>query len=59
MAAIKPFLMFQGNAEETFNYYAGMLGEAKMVSLSQYGPHESGEKGNIMQAALSLQGEEF
>ncbi|SDW95802.1 Glyoxalase superfamily enzyme, possibly 3-demethylubiquinone-9 3-methyltransferase [Marinococcus luteus] len=59
MASIKPFLMFQGNAEEALNYYASLLDEAKIVSLSRYGPHESGEEGNVMQAVLSLQGQEF
>ncbi|MDX6151919.1 VOC family protein [Marinococcus sp. PL1-022] len=59
MAAIKPFLMFQGNAEEALNYYESLFDEAKIVSLSRYGPHESGKEGNVMQAVLSLQGQEF
>ncbi|MCZ4092212.1 MULTISPECIES: VOC family protein [Sinorhizobium] len=55
--SVKPFLMFQGEAEAAMNLYLSLFSGAKIVSINRYGPGEVGPEGSIMQAELSIAGE--
>jgi predicted 3-demethylubiquinone-9 3-methyltransferase (glyoxalase superfamily) len=38
MAAIRPFLMLQGNAEEAMNFYASLFPDGREIELVRYEP---------------------
>lgn len=57
MQTITPFLMFQGQAEEAITFYCSVLDDARVVSLTRYGPGEPGPEGSVAQAVFSLAGQ--
>ncbi|WP_195575109.1 VOC family protein [Paenibacillus sp. 1001270B_150601_E10] len=59
MADIKPFFMFEGNAEEAMNFYMSLFKNSKIVSISRYGSEGPGKEGTVVQAVFSLNGQEF
>ena len=56
---IKPFLMFEGKAEEAMNYYLSVFEQAEILSINRYGPNEPGAEGTIVHAVFSLYGQAF
>lgn len=40
--AVKPFLMFQGQAEEAMNFYVSLFPDARIIDINRYGPGEAG-----------------
>lgn len=56
---IKTFLMFDGKAEEAMNLYVSLFDKAEIKHISRYKEGEAGKAGIIMQAAFSLNGQEF
>ncbi|WEX86312.1 VOC family protein [Sinorhizobium garamanticum] len=54
---VRPFLMFQGEAEAAMNLYLSLFSGAKIISIDRYGPGEAGAEGSVMQAQLSIAGE--
>jgi predicted 3-demethylubiquinone-9 3-methyltransferase (glyoxalase superfamily) len=59
MSKVTPFLMFQGNAEGAMEYYTSLIEDSEITSIIRYGANEAGEEGSVMQATLSLKGQEF
>lgn len=51
--------MFEGRAEEAMNYYCTVFKEAKILSITRYGPDEAGAEGSVMLARFSISGQEF
>lgn len=60
MNKVTPFLMFQdGKAEEAMEYYTSVIEDSEIISIVRYGADESGDEGTVMQATLTLKGQEF
>ncbi|GER91823.1 VOC family protein [Dictyobacter vulcani] len=56
---IKPFLMFEGKAEEAMNYYLSVFEQGEIIAINRYGPNEPGTEGTISHAIFSLYGQVF
>jgi predicted 3-demethylubiquinone-9 3-methyltransferase (glyoxalase superfamily) len=54
MQKIKPFLWFDGKAEEAMNFYISIFKNSKIVSISR-----AGENGRVMGGTFQLDGQEF
>lgn len=52
--AIKPFLMFQGQAEEAMKHYVSIFPGARILEISRYGPGESGTEGSVRTASFAI-----
>jgi len=59
MSKIKPFLMFEGKAEEAMNFYTNLIEDSEITSIIRYGVDGPGEEGSVNQATFSLKGQEF
>jgi predicted 3-demethylubiquinone-9 3-methyltransferase (glyoxalase superfamily) len=53
-ANVRPFLMFQGNAEEAMNFYVSLFPGGEALDVVRYGPGEAGAEGTIMRATFSI-----
>jgi len=53
---VTPFLMFEGVAEEAMTFYV-LLFNGQVVSVTRYGPGESGVEGSIKRADFTLAGQ--
>lgn len=51
--------MFEDKAEEAMNLYVSLFKDASVTSIRRYGPGEAGTEGSVMQAAFSLNGQQF
>ena len=56
---ITPFLMFEGRCEEAMNFYVSLFGEARIDSVTRYGPEGPGKPGTVMHASFTLLGRAF
>ena len=52
--SVRPFLMFEGNAEAAMNFYVSLFPNAEIVSIERYGPEEAGAEGSVRQALFSI-----
>lgn len=59
MSKITPFLMFEGQAEEAMNWYVSLFKDSEITRITRYGANEAGPEGSVMQAAFTLNGQEF
>ena len=59
MHAVTTFLMFEGQAEEALRFYASVLDDVEIVSLTCYGDEGPGVPGTVERAVFSLGGREF
>jgi predicted 3-demethylubiquinone-9 3-methyltransferase (glyoxalase superfamily) len=59
MQKIKPFLWFDGNAEEAANFYISIFKNSKMGKISRYGDAGPGPKGSAMSVTFQIEGQEF
>lgn len=58
VTTVKPFLMFEGNAEEAINYYlAAFEGAASVEEINRYGPDEAGPEGTVQTAIFTVHGQ--
>jgi predicted 3-demethylubiquinone-9 3-methyltransferase (glyoxalase superfamily) len=57
MAKIKPFLLFQGKAEEAMNFYVSLFDDAAVLDIVRYGANESGIEGSIKKAEFVIGGQ--
>lgn len=55
--AVRPFLMFEGKAEEAMNFYVSLFPAAKILHLERYGAGGPGKAGTVMKAAFSIAGQ--
>lgn len=54
---IKPFLMFEGDAETAMNFYISLFPDARIIDILRYGPGEAGAVGSVMKANFSIAGQ--
>lgn len=54
---IRPFLMFEGKAEEAMNLYVSLFPGGKVLNISRYGPEGPGPEGSVNQAAFTIAGQ--
>ena len=54
--AIKPFLMFEGAAEEAMSLYVSLVRDSRVVSVDRYGAGEAGREGTVRLARFTLAG---
>jgi predicted 3-demethylubiquinone-9 3-methyltransferase (glyoxalase superfamily) len=53
-ARIRPFLMFEGKAEEAMNFYVSLFPGAEVLDLARYGPDGPGAAGSVMKAMFRI-----
>lgn len=51
---VKPFLMFEGRAEEAMTFYVSLFPGARIDAIARYGPGEAGPEGTVMRASFTL-----
>ena len=56
-AAVTPFLMFQGQAQEAMELYTRVIPDSQILDVEKYGPDGPGPEGTIMLASISLRGQ--
>jgi len=54
---VRPFLMFQGKAEEAMKFYVSLFPGSEILDIVRYGPDEAGAAGSVMKAAFSVGGQ--
>ena len=54
---IKPFLMFEGKAEEAMNLYVSLFPNSRIENINKYGPGEPGAEGTVQRATFNLAGQ--
>jgi len=53
-ATVRPFLMFEGRAEEAMNFYVSLFPESRIAAVERYGAGGPGREGSIKVASFSL-----
>ena len=56
-AAVTPFLMFQGQAQEAMELYTRVIPDSQILDVEKYGPDGPGAEGSVMLASISLRGQ--
>ncbi|MEP9367899.1 VOC family protein [Xanthobacter sp. VNH20] len=56
--AVRPFLMFEGKAEEAMTFYLSLFPGSTLGEVRRYGPEGPGPEGSIMTALFTLAGQE-
>jgi predicted 3-demethylubiquinone-9 3-methyltransferase (glyoxalase superfamily) len=51
---VRPFLMFEGKAEEAINFYVSLFPEAKVLEIVRYGVNQPGPEGTVKKASFSI-----
>jgi len=51
---IRPFLMFEGQAEEAMNFYVSLFPSAEMLKVLRYGRNGPGAEGSVMKASFRI-----
>src|ERR1700722_9533619 len=59
MPGIRPFLWFNGQAEEAARFYVSIFSDSKILRLTHYGEAGPGPKGDVMTVEFELDGQEF
>lgn len=54
---VRPFLMFEGRAEEAMNFYVSLFPGAEVNEVARYGPEGPGPEGSIFRASFTLAGQ--
>ncbi len=55
--AVRPFLMFEGNAEEAMNTYVSVVPGSKIIDLEKYGAGGPGKEGTVMRGTFAVAGQ--
>lgn len=56
---VRPFLMFEGRAEEALNFYVSLIPNSRVISIDHYGPGQPGPEGSVMKAVFAVAGQEM
>ncbi|MBZ5601546.1 MAG: VOC family protein [Acidobacteriia bacterium] len=56
-AQVRPFLMFEGRAEEAMRFYVSLFPASEIGEVIRYGPGQPGPEGSIMKAAFTVGGQ--
>ena len=54
---VRPFLMFEGKAEEAMQFYVSLLPDSKIIDISRYGAAGPGPEGTVMKATFTVAGQ--
>ena len=54
---VRPFLMFEGKAEEAMRFYISLFADGKIVDIERYGPGQPGAEGSVKVAKFSVAGQ--
>lgn len=54
---VRPFLMFEGKAEEAMKFYVSLIPGSEIVEINRYGPGGPGPEGSVMTAVFSVGGQ--
>jgi predicted 3-demethylubiquinone-9 3-methyltransferase (glyoxalase superfamily) len=57
VATVRPFLLFQGNAEAAMTFYVSLIPGSQVIEVARYGPGAAGAEGSIMKAIFSVGGQ--
>ncbi len=55
---VRPFLMFEGRAEEAMRSYVSLFRDGEVLELTRYGADEGGPEGTIKMARFRIAGQE-
>ena len=55
---VRPFLMFEGRAEEALSFYVSLFPGSKVLDVLRYGPGQAGAEASVMKATFLLGGQE-
>jgi predicted 3-demethylubiquinone-9 3-methyltransferase (glyoxalase superfamily) len=55
--SVRPFLMFEGRAEEAIKLYLAVLPDSEIVAMTRYGAGEPGPEGTVKFAVVRLAGQ--
>lgn len=53
----RPFLMFEGKAEEAMRFYVSLFADGKILDLDRWAPGEPGPEGSFKKATFSVAGQ--
>ena len=56
-ATVKPFLMFEGRAEEAMTFYVSLFPGGEVVQVTRYGPEGPGPDGSVVTASFTIGGQ--
>jgi predicted 3-demethylubiquinone-9 3-methyltransferase (glyoxalase superfamily) len=59
MHKIRPFLWFDGKAEEAARFYTAIFANSRIVEVMRYGNAGPGPPGSVMSVTFELEGKEF
>ena len=57
MKSMRPFLMFEGNAEAAMNLYVSVFPGAEMLDIERFGAGEPGAEGSVKRASFAVAGQ--
>jgi predicted 3-demethylubiquinone-9 3-methyltransferase (glyoxalase superfamily) len=55
--SVRPFLMFEGRAEEAMRLYVSLLPGSEVLDIERYGPGSPGKEGTVMRAMFKVAGQ--
>ena len=56
-ATVRPFLMFQGNAEEAMDFYVATIPNSEIKEIKRYPAGAPGREGSVMKAVFTVAGQ--
>jgi len=59
MTTVRPFLMFQGRAEEAMEFYATLFPDTEVLEIEHYQPGEPGAEGTVKRATFAIGDQSF
>ena len=54
---VRPFLMFEGRAEEAMDFYVSLIPGSEITSIARYGPGQPGPEGSVVVATFTVAGQ--
>lgn len=57
VTSVRPFLMFEGKAEEAMNFYVSLLPGSEILDVARYGAGEAGPEGSVKAASFAIAGQ--
>lgn len=58
MTRVRPFLMFEGQAEAAMMFYVSLFPDAKVTDIRRYGAEGPGPEGSTLRADFSVAGQD-
>jgi predicted 3-demethylubiquinone-9 3-methyltransferase (glyoxalase superfamily) len=56
-AAVRPFLMFEGRAEEAMNFYVSLFDDGRVLDIVRYDAAGPGAEGSVVKASFTVAGQ--